>query len=165
MHAVCGYPVKSTWLAAIEKGNYIGWPLLTVRNVKKYYPETTKNPKGHLNQTRKNVRSTKQKQQLLKTCDTSCLKGKKEWDIYIKVYDVRETIYSDQTEQFPTRSFSGDKYIMGMVDIDSSGILIEPMKSCKDAEMICAYQTLIQCLQRPNITPKNTYWTTSYRKP
>jgi hypothetical protein len=24
MHAVCGYPVKSTWLKAIKAGNYIG---------------------------------------------------------------------------------------------------------------------------------------------
>ena len=49
MHAVCGCPVKSTWLAAIKAGNYIGWPMLTERNVKKYYPETTATPKGHMN--------------------------------------------------------------------------------------------------------------------
>jgi hypothetical protein len=24
MHAVCGYPVKSTWLAAVQAGNYTG---------------------------------------------------------------------------------------------------------------------------------------------
>ena len=61
MHAVCGYPVKSTWLKAIKAGNFIGWPLLTVENVRKYYPETDETPKGHMNQTRKNVRSTKAK--------------------------------------------------------------------------------------------------------
>ncbi len=42
MHAVCGYPVKSTWLKAVEERNYIGWPMLNTRNIKKYYPETTK---------------------------------------------------------------------------------------------------------------------------
>jgi hypothetical protein len=41
-----------------------------------------------------------------------------------------------------------------MVEIDSSGILVEPMKSCKDAEMIRAYQTLMQRLQRAQITPR-----------
>jgi hypothetical protein len=61
MHAVCGYPVKSTWLKAIKAGNFVGWPLLTEKNVSKYYPETTETPKGHMNQTRKNVRSTKTK--------------------------------------------------------------------------------------------------------
>jgi len=29
MHAVRGYPVKSTWLKAVKAGNYIEWPLLT----------------------------------------------------------------------------------------------------------------------------------------
>jgi len=51
MHAVCGYPVKSTWLKAIKAGSYIGWPLLTEQNVNKNYPETTETPKGHMNQT------------------------------------------------------------------------------------------------------------------
>ena len=154
MHAVCGYPVKSTWLAAVKAGNFVGWPLLTTRNVEKYYPETTETPKGHMNQTRKNVRSTKPRRQPLEVCDTSQLRGKKERDIYAKVYDVKETIYSDQTGQFPTRSLSGNKYIMVMVDIDSSGILVEPMKSRKDAEMMRAYKTLLQRLHRANIVPR-----------
>jgi hypothetical protein len=88
MHAVCGYPVKSTWLKAIAAGNFIGWPLLNVRNVKKYYPETTETPKGHMNQTRKNVRSTK----VFKTNNATTLKGKKFRDIGIHIYNVRETI-------------------------------------------------------------------------
>jgi hypothetical protein len=61
MHAVCGYPVKPMWRKAIKAGNYIGWPMLTERNVNKYYPETSEMTKGHMNQTRKNVRSTKAK--------------------------------------------------------------------------------------------------------
>jgi hypothetical protein len=44
MHAVCGYPVKSTWIKAIKAGNFIGWPLLTEKNVNKYYPETDETP-------------------------------------------------------------------------------------------------------------------------
>ncbi len=51
MHAVCGYPVKSTWLKAINAGNYMGWPMLTESNFQKYYPKMIKTAKGHLNQT------------------------------------------------------------------------------------------------------------------
>eukprot|EP00804_Cyclotella_cryptica_P005135 CCRYP_011533-RA/>CCRYP_011533-RA protein AED:0.44 eAED:0.46 QI:0/0/0/1/1/1/2/0/328 len=61
MHAVCGYPVKSTWLKAVQAGNFVGWPLLTTKNVQKYYPDSVETPQGHLNQTRKNVRLTKPK--------------------------------------------------------------------------------------------------------
>jgi hypothetical protein len=76
MHAVCGYPVKSTWLKAIKAGNYVGWPMLNECNIQKYYPKTIKTLKGHLNQTKKNVQSTKEKSAPLETCDTSQLHGK-----------------------------------------------------------------------------------------
>jgi len=100
------------------------------------------------------VRSTKPKATLLEVCDTRQLRGRKQQDVYTKVYDVRDTIFSDQTGQFPTRSLSGNRYIMVMVDIDSSGIIVEPMKSRKDAEMTRAYQALMKRLRRANITPK-----------
>ncbi len=41
------------------------------------------------------------------------------------------------------RSQSGNKYIMVLVEIDSNAILVEPMKSRKDAEMIRAYNALL----------------------
>jgi len=154
MHAVCGYPVKSTWIKAIKAGNYVGWPMLTERNVQKYYPETTETTKGHMNQTRKNVRSTKAKPPPLETCDTSQLRGKKVRDVYTETYNVRETMFSDQTGQFPTRSQRGNKYIMVMVEIDSNAILVEPMKSRKDEEMIRAYNALLLRLKRASIIPK-----------
>ena len=154
MHAVCGYPVKSTWLKAIKAGNFIGWPLLTTANVKKYYPETDETHKGHMNQARKNVRSTKVKSKPLETCNTDNLRGKKARDVYTKVYDVRNTMFSDQTGQFPKRSKRGNKYIMVMVEIDSNAILVEPMKSRKDAEMIRAYSVLMSRLKRAGIIPK-----------
>jgi hypothetical protein len=154
MHAVCGYPVKLTWLKAIKAGNYIGWPMLSERNVNKYYPETSEMPKGHMNQMRKNVRSTKAKRTPLETCDTSQLDSKKVRDIYTTMYDVHRTMFSDQTGQFPMRSQSGNKYIMVLVKIDSDAILVEPMKSRKDAEMIQAYNALLLQLKRAGIIPK-----------
>jgi hypothetical protein len=154
MHAICGYPVKSTWLKAIKVGNYIGWPTLTERNVQKYYPETTKTAKGHLNQTRKNVWSTKVKTTPLETCDTSHLHGKKVCNVYTQTYMVRETMLSDRTGQFPIQSLRGNKYIMVMVEIDSNAILVELMKNPKDAEMIWAYNTLLLQLKQAGITPK-----------
>ncbi len=71
------------------------------------------------------------------------MRGKKVNDTYISTYKVRKTTFSDQTGQFPTQSKSGNKYIMIMVEINSSAILVEPMKSQKDAEMIQAYNALL----------------------
>ena len=140
MHAVCGYLVKSTWMKAISAGNYIvGWPMITVKNVQKYYPKTNKTLMGHLNQTCKNVRSTRP----LEMSNTTTLQGKKMRDIYTSVYNTRETIFTDQTGKFPTRSQQGNKYIMVMVEVDSNAILVKPMTSRKDTEMIRAYDALI----------------------
>ena len=129
MHAVCGYPVKSTWIRAIKAGNYVGWPILTERNVSKYYPKTDETIKGHINQNRENVRSTKTKQVPFEIAEYPKMKGKKVQGVYIKTYNVRETTFSDQTGKFPTRSKRGNKYIMIMVEIDSSPTLVKPMKS------------------------------------
>ena len=52
-------------------------------------------------------------------------------------------MFSNQTGQFPTRLHGGNKYIMVMVEINSNAILVEPMKSRKDEEMIRAYNTLL----------------------
>ncbi len=52
-----------------------------------------------MNQTCKNVRLTK----VFETIDGTPLKGKKFRDIAIHVYNVRETIFSDQTGKFPKR--------------------------------------------------------------
>jgi hypothetical protein len=90
------------------------------------------------------------------------MKGKKVRDVCISVYkasdmyEIRETTFSDQTGKFPIRSRSGNKYMMIMVEIDSSAILVEPMKSRKDAEMIRAYDALLQRLRRAGINPRST---------
>jgi len=81
MHAVCGYPVKTTWTKAANAGNFVGWPLLTEKNINKYYPETDETPKGHMNQQRKNVRSTKTP---FEVCHmVAVLQGKKIKDIFV----------------------------------------------------------------------------------
>jgi hypothetical protein len=105
MHAVYGYPVKSTWLKGIKVGNYVGWPMLTERNVQKYYPETIETAKGHLNQTRKNVWTTKVKATLLETCNTSHLHGKKVCDVYSQMYMVQETTFPTKQASSPSDLF------------------------------------------------------------
>ena len=152
MHAACGFPVKSTWIKAIEAGNFKGWPLLTAKRVKKYYPETAATPKGHLNQVRQNIRSTKPTP--FEEPETSKLRGKKKKDVYMSVYNMREKIYSDQTGKFPKTSLRGNKYIMVMVEVDSNVILVEPMKSRNDKEMKRAYEHLLARLKRAGIKPK-----------
>ena len=152
MHTACGFPVKSTRIKAIEAGNFEGWPLLTAKRVKKYYPETVETSKGHLNQTQQNMCSTKPKP--FEEPKTDKLKGNRYKDVYIKVYNMREKIFSHQTGRFPKTSFSGNKYIMVMIKVDSNVILVKPLKAKHDDKMQRAYKHLILRLKRTGVKPK-----------
>jgi hypothetical protein len=102
MHAVCGHPVKTRWVKAAKTGNFVGWPLLTVKNINKYYPEMDETLKGHMNQQCKNVRSTKKP---FEECNAAAaLHLKKVKDIYARTYNTNKMTFSDQTSQFPMQS-------------------------------------------------------------
>eukprot|EP00804_Cyclotella_cryptica_P005131 CCRYP_011531-RA/>CCRYP_011531-RA protein AED:0.43 eAED:0.43 QI:0/0/0/1/1/1/2/0/350 len=154
MHAVCRYPVKSTWLKAVKAGNFIGWPFLTEKHIAKYFPNTLETQQGHMAQTCKNMRSTKRSSQAFASPNTVPLQAKKVCDLYTTIYDVCETTFSDQTGHFPTQSQWGNKYVMVMVEIDSNAILLELMKRRQDHEMIRVYKALTHCLLRAGIQPK-----------
>ena len=48
LHAVAGFPVKETWIDAIQAGNYITWPGLTPAAVWKHFPDSDETQKGHM---------------------------------------------------------------------------------------------------------------------
>ena len=50
LHAAAGFPVKSTWLAAIKEGNYASWPVLNSANASKYYPVHIETLQVHIKQ-------------------------------------------------------------------------------------------------------------------
>ena len=59
LHAPAGFPVKSTWLAAIKAGNSSTWTGLTYTNASKYCSSSDNTIKGHLSQSQQGVHSTK----------------------------------------------------------------------------------------------------------
>jgi hypothetical protein len=61
LHAAACSPVPSTFVREIKAGNFTTWPTLTPEHVDKYLEKSEATVKGHLNQPRQNVRSTKPK--------------------------------------------------------------------------------------------------------
>ena len=162
---------KSTWIKAIKAGNFTGWPVIGERTVSKYYPKTNETPKGHMSQTRKNERSTKVKKKIVlrnggaegaadclkrtfEEPNNRQLKGRKVKDVYTKVFDVKNTVFSDQTGQFPTRKQRGNKYVMVIVETDSNTILVEPLKNCTDPELARGYRAMMLRPKRAVIEPQ-----------
>ena len=169
-HAAAGYPVRSTWLAAIKAGNYVSWPGLTYANASKYCPSADETIKGHQVQTRRNLRSTKPKESdadVISQAFRGVGYGAKTTvddspeieepppgndsvnELHVKVYH-RSKLYTDDTGRFPTRARSGNQYVM-VAYHSSNVILFEPFSSRKDKHRIAAYNVIMQRLKDRNL--------------
>jgi hypothetical protein len=153
LHAAAGFPTKETWLAGIRKGNYSSWPMVNTRTVGKYFPESDETQEGHMRQRREGVRSTKKRHP--PTSDVPVVPLRKESDVMIHVYDLKETVYTDQTGRFPFCSSKGNRYIMVLCEMDGNVILSEAMKNRTEGEMIKTHRILLQRLKACGIKPKH----------
>ena len=48
LHAAAGFQTKSTCIKSICNRNCLTWPLITVTNVQKHFPESEETQKGHM---------------------------------------------------------------------------------------------------------------------
>ena len=140
LHGAAGFPTKETWLRGIHKGNYLSWPLITIKNVNKHFPESEETQKGHMRNLQLGVRSTKTKQTSAPPLAASPLPSTPVKAVFITINEPRETIFTDQTGKFTIRSSRGNQYQMIVHDIDSSSSWIGPMKNRTEGEMILSGQ-------------------------
>ena len=61
---------------------------------------------------------------------------KKNNDIYVRIDQVRDTIYTDQTGKFPIAPSRGHKYIMILFAIDGNLVLSDPVKNKSEEAMV-----------------------------
>ena len=59
LHACCYSPRISTFVQAIRNGNFITWPGLDHKLIERHLIQTTATAKGHLDQERQGLQSTK----------------------------------------------------------------------------------------------------------
>ncbi|KAL7505054.1 hypothetical protein ACHAXN_003252 [Cyclotella atomus] len=144
LHAALGFPTKETLLAATRAGFLTSWPGLNVTAINKHFPESVETQKGHMKHQRQGVRSTKipklqaditMEERIELEKEMKALRQKHR-DIFIQVYEEKDLVYSDQTGKFPTTFSRGNKYLMILYYIDESYIMMEPMKSRHENEMI-----------------------------
>jgi hypothetical protein len=146
LHAAAGFPTKKSWLKAIRRGNYNSWPLINVKNVTCYFPKSEETQKGHIHGQRQGVRSTKKKQWddnvtsiPIEPTPHIC-KG----DVVICVYNLKSTMYTNQTGLFPQILSLGNRYVMILYDIDSKSSWVEALKNNTGGKLILA-----QACQKP----------------
>eukprot|EP00804_Cyclotella_cryptica_P029060 CCRYP_005247-RA/>CCRYP_005247-RA protein AED:0.20 eAED:0.15 QI:0/0/0/1/0/0/4/0/830 len=149
LHAAAGFPTKSTWLAAIRKGNYSTWPLITVKNIHKHFPQSEETQQGHMRNQRQGTRSTKQ---ALPQAEPRTPLPQLH-DIFIRTYDTHGTLYTDQTGKFPHLSSQGNRYQMILYHVDSNSIWAEPTKNKTKGELILARNRALQRMKACGIQP------------
>lgn len=150
-HASLGFPIKDPLTKAIANGHFEGWPLLTQHNITKHYPESDETIMGHTNQQRQGVRSTKPKHTPTDNDNSDSTVHVAEHSITATVYQLTNTIYSDQTGRLPCQSQAGYEYIMAILHTDSYYAFVEPMKNKSDEEQQHAYRVILQRIKERNL--------------
>jgi hypothetical protein len=150
LHGAAGFPVPSTWAAAVDAGHYTTWPGLTAALINKHLPKSEATIKGHMQQQRQNIRSTQPK---AAPTDATTPDAKCQF-VYAAIVDATGRIDTDLTGRFPVTASSGNKYIFLLYDYDSSAIIVEAISSRSDKEILRAYNKLHQYLVTRGCQPK-----------
>ena len=181
LHAAAFSPVKSTWLKAAQRGFFHSWPGITPLAISKHFPASEATTKGHLDQTRKNVRTTRLRDcpapikiepgslPTTPTAEHNLEQNEEAFDDPLQEIDNEPThqvfatiadtgkIYTDQTGRFPVTSSNGHQYVLVLYDYDTNGILTEPLKNRTGGEILRAYQKLHAYLTNRGFRPR-THW-------
>jgi hypothetical protein len=161
-HAALFLPSLSTLCTALDLKHVTGFPGLTSKLVRKYPPQSVATATGHMDQSRKNQRSTKPKfsppptdETTTDTFPTSPPSGKRTYHVYVAVTYPDQTgkIFSDQTGCFIIPSSTGSTQLFILYDYDSNHIFAEPMKNKTSASILDAYKIVIRQLQLAGCHP------------
>ena len=158
-----GWPVKPTWIKAINNGSYASWPGLTAALVNKYYEKQIPTIMGHMHARRSGIRSTKQTPVNLLDADNDNIAPprphilrSKQRNVGAHLVDATKltgAISTDFCGRCPHTSSRGMKYIFVLYDYDSNAILAVPTQSRESADMVAAYDECYQQLKSAGITP------------
>jgi hypothetical protein len=165
LHGCCGSPVISTWKKAIRNGNFITWPGIDALSIDTHLPKSVASAKGHLNQERKNLQSTRinlptnEKEMETSEDDFFPLSDTPNVKTFaacatIVPFVAKNTAYHDLTGRFPHRSSRGNEYLLIVYDHDSNTILQNALKNKTGAEIKRGWTSIHERLSRGGSQPK-----------
>jgi hypothetical protein len=168
LHGCLGSPVVSTWKLAIAKGNFITWPGIDTLSIDAHLPKNIASAKGHMDQERKNLQSTRIK---LATDTIEIENNDHDHDVFFSIADapnvktfaacaqivpfvVKNTACHDLTGRFPHRSSRGNEHLLVVYDHDSNSILHTALKNKTAAEIKRGWISIHERLMRGGNQPK-----------
>lgn len=124
-----------------------------MKNVNKYFLEAKETQKGHMQQGKQGVRSTKINDIAEKAI--SIQPDSRQLKIMVKVMEPEQMVATDQMGKFPVEASSGAQYIIVLSKSDGNLILVATMNNQTEGEMIRAYTSLMKRLHAARIRPKH----------
>jgi hypothetical protein len=163
-HATMFSPVLATLEIPLKKGFLINFPGFTSAALRRHPPKSISTAKGHLDQTRKNQRSTKHPPTLIAPLadDPTNIPDEfhpepadsKTHHCFASFMEPTGQIYSDQTGRFVTPSSTGNQYLMILYDYDSNHAFAQPFKTRTAANILAAFKVLHKRLCTAGCRPK-----------
>ena len=137
------------------KGIFTSWPGLMSKAVAKCLPKSIATSKGHLGQTRKNIRSTQSSKPKIPEPEVEQL----EQPTHLLFASIKPIgrVYTDQNRRFLVTSISGQKYICILYEYDVNAILAKPIKSRTGTDILCAYTKIHTFITKQGFKPR-THW-------
>jgi hypothetical protein len=159
LYGCCGSPVMSTWQRAIKNGNFVTWPGIDSLSLAKHLPKSIASAKGHLDQERKNLQSTKRASPIIDDDDFFPSPDSPNTKTYsacatIEPFEAQHKAYHDLTGRFPHRSSRGNEYILIVYDYDSNNILHCALKNKTAGEIKRGWLELHGQLTKSGNQPK-----------
>jgi hypothetical protein len=143
MHQCLFSPTVDTLCKAIDNNQLIGFPHLTSALVRKYLPESEATTKGHMNRTRRGLRSTTKTRETKKSIEAEDFVPKQDEAADVEIFvgatignQNDGTIYTDQTGSMTDQSFHGKRYQFVVYEYRSNAILVRALRDLKDASML-----------------------------
>ena len=131
IHGCLFSPCPSTLMQAVRNKHFLSWPGINSINFLRYSTNNIATLKGHLNQERKNLRTTKSIATTTPSDESfpSGLPLPKTNLVMSSLigYSPKNKAYGDLTGQFPYKSSRGNAYIYVLYHYDSNAILVEPV--------------------------------------
>ncbi|EEC46594.1 predicted protein [Phaeodactylum tricornutum CCAP 1055/1] len=166
VHASLFSPALSTWCQALDSGHLATFPDLSSRQVRKYPPRSPAMIKGHLDQQRANLRSTK----LSPACSPLSTEPPaiavpdldppdahpiaRTHHVFVAHQRVTGQIYTDQPGRFLTPSSAGHNDMLVLYDFDSNAIHVELMKNKSGPEILAAYKRAHSLFTQRGLRPQ-----------
>ena len=157
LHACCFSPTQQTFIQAIKRNFLTTWPGLSAELVKKYLPTSTFTAKGHLNQEKSGLQSTKHKGFEIVECEDlyppSNIPNIKTNDLIFAMVDTTDKAYFDLPGRFPFCSSRGNQYLVIAYHYDANAILGVAIKNRQASTITNAWTELNKKFEDAGVNP------------